>query len=91
MKYLGKKFATTEVVGRGKRKRSVLERRLVLAIVWIEKGLDEPAYCADCVELDEDGEIPAASCTAGGSVLQVKKVDFDFLGLDANIRRYEGF
>jgi len=87
-RYLEKKFTTIELVGRGIRKSEVREHYQVKKVFWCVKGLAEPAWCAECVLLDERGEIPKGSLTKGGAVLEKFKVAFDFSEMDQDIERF---
>ena len=69
-KFLSKKFTTVGFEGRGAKRVVVEESFVVLKIYWEEQ---REVWFADCVEIDDDGEIPATSMTNGG-VVKVKAI-----------------
>jgi hypothetical protein len=86
-KYVTSKFATVEMHGRGVNKKEVLELWRVEKIFWCEKSAP-PSWCAECVGLDEAGEVPKKSLTSAGGVLEKAKVDFILTEMDADIERF---
>ena len=86
-KYVGKKFTTLTLVGRGANKVKLEESFVVLKIYWEEK---RKVWFADCVEIDDEGEIPAASKTPGGVVRGKEIIPFTLEEMEKDIARYEG-
>ena len=86
-KYVGKKFTTLTLVGRGANKVKLEESFVVLKIYWEEK---RKVWFADCVEIDDEGEIPAASRTPGGVVRGKEIIPFTLEEMEKDIARYEG-
>ena len=56
-------------------------------IYWEEK---ENVWFADCVEIDDEGEIPAASKTTSGAVRDNEIIPFALEEVNRDIARYEG-
>ena len=85
-KFLSKKFTTVGFEGRGSKRVAVEESFVVMKIYWEE---EREVWYADCVEIDGDGEIPAASMTDGGVVKAKAVVPFTLEEMEEDIARYE--
>ena len=82
-KYKNKKFTDVAEHTKGNKKaRTSDERFVVLGIVW---STVHDKWVAECVQLDERGEIPQSSKTAGGRVRQEKFVWYVCESLDGMI------
>ena len=82
-KYKGKKFTEVAERNKGSKKaRAPDERFVVLGIVW---SLESDKWVAECVQLDDRGEIPQSSKTTGGRVRQEKLLWYICESLDGMI------
>ena len=85
-KFLNKKFTTVGFEGRGAKRVVVEESFVVLKIYWEEQ---REVWFADCVEIDDDGDIPATSMTNGGVVKARAIAPFTLEEMEEDIARYE--
>ena len=84
--FLSKKFTTVSFEGRGAKRVAVEESFVVMKIYWES---DREVWYADCVEIGDDGEIPAASKTKGGVVMAKAVVPFTLEEMEEDISRYK--
>jgi hypothetical protein len=85
-KFLNKNFTTVGFEGRGAKRVAVEESFVVMKIYWES---DREVWYADCVEIGDDGEIPAASKTKGGVVMVNAIIPFTLEEMEEDIARYE--
>jgi len=78
------------VGGKGKKKMKVEESYEIFDILWDSEHGEEGdgVWVAACVELGDNGEIPAESKTPLGVVFQKSIVYYDFSEMDTDIERW---
>ena len=80
LKYANKKFKAVSWAGKGKKRMKVEESYEIVDILWDSEHGEEGGgvWVAACVELGDNGEIPAESKTPLGVVFQKSIVYYDF-------------